>query len=142
MVTPLKATKLQQEGAQPLFPGLHVLHTYTQLKMNSSKVSVVVRNMSQSPIFLKKMVHVAHVVSASPVPPTKLSPEMEATMGTETVQKPMSITAHQEKRFEKLSLDGLSNWMPRNAVTAKELVLAFHDIFALEGNEQGCTNTI
>ena len=42
MVTPMKAGESQQGGAQPLPPGLHVLHAYTRLKMSSNKVSVVV----------------------------------------------------------------------------------------------------
>ena len=58
-VMPLKAGESQPSGEWPLPPGLHVLHTYTRLKMSSSKVSVVVRNMSDSPIFLKKGVQVA-----------------------------------------------------------------------------------
>ena len=49
MVMPLKAGESQQEGVQPLLPGLHVLHAYTWLKMSSSKVSVVVKNLSDSP---------------------------------------------------------------------------------------------
>ena len=49
LMMPLKAGELQL-GARPLPLGLHVLHTYT----SSSKVSVVVRNMLESPIFLKK----------------------------------------------------------------------------------------
>ena len=44
--------------------------------MSSSKVSVVVRNMSESPVFLKKGVQVTQVVSTSPVLPAELSPEM------------------------------------------------------------------
>ena len=51
MVMPLRAGESQPCGAQPLAPGLHVLHAYTRLKMGSSKVSVVVRNMSESPSF-------------------------------------------------------------------------------------------
>ena len=43
--------------------------------MSSSKVSVV-RNMSESPVFLKKGVQVARLVSASPVELAELSPEM------------------------------------------------------------------
>ena len=54
MVMPLKAGDAQPDWVQPLPPGLHVLHAYTWLKMNSSMVSVVVRNMSDSPIYLKK----------------------------------------------------------------------------------------
>ena len=137
----MKAGETQPDGAQPLPPGLHILHTYTQLKMSSTKVSAVVRNMSDSPIYLKKGVQVAHVVSASPVPPAELSPEMEATLGAETAHEPMTVTA-QQKLLKKLNLDGLSNWIPRNVATARELILAFHDIFMLDGNELGCMSAI
>ena len=83
MITPLRAEGQPQE-IKPLPPGLHILHAYTRLKNGSGKVSLVVRNMSDSQIFLKKSVPVARVVSASLVPPTKLSPEMEATLGVES----------------------------------------------------------
>ena len=93
-------------------PRLHVLHLYTRLKMSSSKVSMMVRNMSESPIFLKKGVQVAWAVSASPVPSVELSAEMEAILRKEAVQEPMSVTTQQEKLLEKLNLDSLSNWTP------------------------------
>ena len=142
MIMPLRACETQPDGVQPLLPGLHVLHAYTRLKMSSSKVSVIERNMSDSPIFLKTGVRVAHMVSASPVPPMELPPEMEAALGAETAHEPMMVAAWQEKLLEKLNLDGLSNWTPRNVVAARELVMAFHDIFALDGNELGCTSAI
>ena len=50
--------------------------------MSSNKVSIIVRNMSESQVFLKKGVQVARVVSASPVQLAELSPEMEAVLGT------------------------------------------------------------
>ena len=109
---PLRAGESQAGGAQPLPSGFNVLHAYTRLKMSSNKVSVVVRNMSESPIFLKKGMHVARVVSASPVSSTELSPEMEAVLGAEAEQKPMSVAERQEKLLEKLNLDALSNWTP------------------------------
>ena len=112
MVMPLKAGEAQPGGPWLLALGLHVLNMYTQLKMSSNKVSVVVRNMSDSPIYLKKGVQVAHVVSASPVPPAELSPVMEAARGAETAWEPMLVTAQQEKLLQKLDLDGLSNWTP------------------------------
>ena len=95
-------TLLRVEG-QPretklLPPGLHILHAYTCLKNSSGKVSLVVRNMSDSHIFLKLL--------------------------------------------EKLNLDGLAHWSPENAAVARELVLAYHDVFALESNELGCTSAI
>ena len=52
MITPLKVGEGQPWGARPLPPGLHILHTYTHLKNGSSRVSLVVRNMSDSHIFL------------------------------------------------------------------------------------------
>ena len=79
---------------------------------------------------------------ASPVPATDLSLEMEATLGVEAKPEPMSVTARQEKLLDKLNLDWLVYWYPWIAVVARELVLAYHDIFALESNELGWTSTI
>ena len=81
-------------------------------------------------------------MSASPMPPTELSPEMEAALGTEARPEPMSVVVRQEKLLEKLNLDGLAHWSPGNAAAARELVLAYHDVFALESNELGCTSAI
>ena len=91
MITPLKVGGGQPWEARSLPPGLHVLHTYTRLKNGSGRVSLMVRNMSDSHIFLKKGVPVARVVSASPVPPTELLPEMEAALGMEARPEPMSV---------------------------------------------------
>ena len=142
MVMHLRAEETQPGGAQPLPPGLHILHAYTRLKMSSSKVSVVVRNMSESSIFLKKGVQVARVVSALPIPPAELSLESEAILGMEDKWESLSVAEQQKKLLEKLNLDGLSNWTPQNAMAARDLMLAFHDIFALEGSELGCTSVV
>ena len=142
MIMPFRAYKAQPDGAWPLQPGLHVLHAYTWLKMSSSKVSIIVRNMSDSPIFLKKGMWVACMVSALLVSPVELSPEMEAALGAETAHEPMTVAVQQEKLLKKLNLDGLSNWTPRNVAAARELILAFHDIFALDGNKLGCMSAI
>ena len=142
VITLLKVGEGQLWEARLLPPGLHVLHTYTCLKNGSSKVSLMVRNMSDSHIFLKKGVPVACVMSASLVPPTELSPEVEATLGTKARPEPMSVVARQERLLEKLNLDRLAHWSPGNAVAVRELVLAYHDVFALESNELGCTSAI
>ena len=118
MITLLKVEGEPQE-AKPLPLGLHVLYVYTRLKNSSSKVSLMVRNISDSHIFLKKGVPVARVMSASLVLPTELSPEMEAALGTESQPKPMSVTARQEKLLEKLNLDGLADRSPVNAVAVR-----------------------
>ena len=66
-------TLLRVEGrpweTKPLPLVLHILHAYTHLKNGSGRVSLVVRNVSDSHIFLKKGVPVVQVVSASLVPP-------------------------------------------------------------------------
>ena len=142
MVTPLRAGETQPGGVWPLPPRLHFLHAYTRLKTSSSKVSTMARNMSKSSIFLKKGVQVARVVSASTIPPTELSPEMEAVLGTEDKWQFLSVAEQQKKLLEKLNLDGLSNWTPWNATVAQDLLLAFHDIFALEGSVFGCTSMV
>ena len=98
--------------------------------------------MSESSIFLKKGVQVARVVSTLPVPPVELSPEWEAILGMENKWEPLSVVERQTKLLEKLNLDGLSNWIPQNAAVAWDLVLSFHDIFALEGSELGCTSAV
>ena len=82
------------------------------------------------------------VVSASLVLPAELSPEMEATLGMESRPKPLLVAVRQEKLLEKLNLDRLAHWSPENAVAARELVLAYHAVFALESNELGCTSAI
>ena len=110
--------------------------------MSSSKVSVIIRNMSESSVFLKKGTQVAQVVSASPVLPAELSLEMEAALGMEDRHPSLSVAERQGKLLEKLNLDGLSNWTPWNAAVARELVLTFHDVFALDANELGCTSAV
>ena len=61
MITPLRVEGQSQES-KLLPPGLHILHAYTHLKNASGKVSLVVRNVSDNHIFLKKGVPVVQVV--------------------------------------------------------------------------------
>ena len=82
------------------------------------------------------------VVLVSLVQPVELSQEMEAALGMESWPKPLLVAVRQEKLLEKLNLDGLANWSPENVVVARELVLAYNDVFALESNELGCTSAI
>ena len=100
MVTLLKVGEGQPRDSRPLPLGLHVLHMYTHIKNGSGKVSLVVRNTSDSHIFLKKGVPVVRVMSASPVSPTELLPEMEAILGVESRPEPMLVVVRQEQLLE------------------------------------------
>ena len=82
---------------------------------------------------LKKGVHLARIVSALSVPSAELSPEMEATLAEEVQPEPMSVAACQEKLLEKLNLVSATG-TPQNTSAVRELILAFHDIFTLDGN--------
>ena len=92
MITPLKA-KGQPWETKLLPLGLHVLHAYARLKNGSRRVALVVRNVSDSQIFLKKGVPVVQVISALLVPPAELSPELEAALGEEPRPEPLSVAA-------------------------------------------------
>ena len=54
----------------------------------------------------------------------------------------MLIKECQHKLLDKLNLDDLCQWFPGNMAIVRELLLSYHDIFALEPNELGCTSTI
>ena len=54
----------------------------------------------------------------------------------------MSVAVRQEKLLEKMNLDRLAHWSPENVVAARELVLVYHDVFALDSNELDCTSAI
>ena len=60
----------------------------------------------------------------------------------QTVKERMTVRERQDKLLEKLNLDGLSEWTPHNAATARELLLSYHDAFALEPDELGCTSAL
>ena len=54
----------------------------------------------------------------------------------------MSLQEQQENLMDKLNLDGLSEWSSHNAAIVRELLLSYHNTFALKPDELGCTSTI
>ena len=139
MVTPLGCTEAKRDGGHQLPPGIQVLHVYTTLTANSKQIPIVVRNVTDQAIFLKKGAQVAHVVSVDLAPLEEAPSKLE---DTQTAKERMTVRERQDKLLEKLNLDGLSEWTPRNATTARELLLSYHDAFALEPDELGCTSAI
>ena len=140
MLAHIRHTDVESGKACPLPPGLQVLHAYTMLSAGSKQVSIVVQNMTNSAIFLKKGVCVAHVISATLVPLVEVPSEQ--TEGTQAPRGRMSVQKQQEKLMDKLNLNGLSEWSPHNAAIVRELLLSYHDTFALEANELGCTSAM
>ena len=140
MVVPIRCANVESGKTCLLPPGLQVLHAYTMLLAGSKQVSIVVQDMTDSAIFLKKGVHVVHVVSAMLVPPVEVPAEQ--VEGTEAPQECMSVQEQQEKLMDKLNFNFLSEWSPHNAAIVRELLFSYQDIFVLEPDELGCTSTI
>ena len=82
MIVSIRYAEVESGKACPLPPGLQVLHTYTTLMAGSKHVSIMVQNMTDSAIFLKKGVHVA--------PPVEV-PSEEPVKGMEASQEQMSV---------------------------------------------------
>ena len=131
---------MESGKACPLPPGLQVLHVYTMLMAGSQQVLIVLQNMTGSAIFLKKCVCVVHVVSVMLVPPEEVP--LEQAEGMQAPREQMSVQERQEKLMDRLNLDGLSDWSPPNAAIVRELLLSYHDTFALKPDELGCTSAI
>ena len=96
--------------------------------------------MTDSAIFLKRGVHAMHIMSATLVPPEEVP--LGEEQGGQAPKERLSVQKRQEKLLDKLNLDGLSEWSPRNAAKARELLLSYHDTFALKSDELGCTSAI
>ena len=142
MIVPLRHAVVESGKACPLPPGLQVLHAYITLTAISKHVSIVVPNITNSAIFLKRGVCVAHVLSATLVPSAELPPEEETVEGVEAPQEQLSVQKQQEKMMDKSNLDSLSEWSPYSTATVRELLFSYHDIFTLKPNELGCTSAI
>ena len=142
MVIPVRSGDPQGAKIKPLLPGLQVPYVFTVQKPGSGKVSIVVWNVSESPIYLKKGVQVTHLVPAMPVLPSVSALVSAGVTAFEAVAEPLSLAEWQAKLLEKLDLSGLKNWTPGNAEAAEQLVLSYRDVFALDKNKLGCTSTV
>ena len=140
MVVPIRHAEVVWGKVHLLSPGLQVLHAYTLLTAGSKQVSMVVSNMMDSDIFLKRGAHVTHVMSATLVPPDEVPSKEEQDV--QAPREQLSVQEPQEKLLDKLNLDGLSEWSPHNASIARGLLLSYHDTFVFESDELGCTSAI
>ena len=89
MVTPIGCADLKWDGGCQLPPGIQVLHVYTTLMAGCKQISIVVRNVTDQAIFLKKGVQVAHVVSVNLVPQEEVPSKQEED--TQTMKERMTV---------------------------------------------------
>ena len=92
MVTPLGCTEAKWDGGHQLPPRIQVLHVYTTLTANSKQIPIVVRNVTDQAIFLKKGAQVAHVVLADLAPLEEAPSKLEDAANSEGTYDGMGAT--------------------------------------------------
>ena len=128
---------------------VYVVKTYTELRDGSRNVSVVLRNLTG------KLVHrvagrpVARVVVVNAIPDAAPSQEFlkkldELELNRNSPKK-LIIKERQKLLLELLRKDGrldkLKQWPPELALKFERMLMEHHNIFSLDQNEIGCTDT-
>ena len=129
--------------------GVYVVKTYTELHDGSCNVSVVLRNLMGKPVHLAAGRPVARVVATNIIPDAAPSPEflrkLDELEPNRNPPKKLTIEERQKLLLELLRkegrLDKLKQWPPELALRFERMLMAHHNIFSLELNEIGCTDT-
>ena len=124
--------------------GLEVSMTYTDLKRGSKSVPIVLRNMTASNITIHKGAKVAWVQTANKMPKWSLCPGTLEALDEEQdiTRKPLTRAERQAKVLKELNLEALDEWPEELAQCAWDLIQEYHDVFSLDKNELGCTNSV
>ena len=125
--------------------GIYITQAYTDMKLGSCQVSIIVRNMTATPIHLPRGKIVALVMASNAVPDAEPFPELLKKLELEMPTKPCLSVEERHKlliaALEKdVGLEGLKSWPPKLAARATRLLLEYQDIFSLEPHEIGCTD--
>ena len=137
------------EDRANLLNGVYVVKTYTELRDGSRNVSVVLRNLMEKPVRLAAGRPVAWVVAANVIPDATPSPEflrkLDELEPNQNPPKKLTIRERQELLLELLRKDGrldkLKQWPLELALKFEQILMEHHNIFSLEQNEIGCTDT-
>ena len=117
---------------------------YTDLKRGSKSMPVVLRNMTGSDITLNKGDKVAQVQTTNKMPKTNHHPGTLEALDEEQgiTRKPLTRAEGQVKVLKELNLEALDEWPEELVQHAQELIQEYNDVFSLDKNELGCTNTV
>ena len=109
----------------------------------SQKTMVQLYNTKDHAIVIKKGTAVARMVTANEVPEVVITNGAVGTLQTRRWAKEGHAKLILEERrkilFKRLELSGLESWTEENKERALYLLAKYHDIFALEDVEMGCT---
>ena len=137
-----------EDGAN-LPNGVYVVKTYTELRDGSHNVSVVLCNLIGKPVHLAAGRPVAWVVAVNAIPDAAPSPEflrkLDELKPNRNPPKKLTIEERQKLLLELLRkegrLDKLKEWPLELALKFEQMLMEHHNIFSLEQNEIGCTDT-
>ena len=107
----------------------------------------MIRNGTSRPISMNGGRIIGRVVTANVVPKAKPSPQLwqELNKDEEEPTKKLTVEERQELLMqvlqEKGGLDMLEKWEKLYADQDRQLLMEFDNIFSLEKNEMGCTDT-
>ena len=127
--------------------GLYVCQSYTELKDGSRKVGLVIHNGTSRPISMNGGRIIGRVVTANIVPNAKPSPELLQELNKDEKEPTKKLTVEERQELfmqvlqDKGGLDMLEKWKKPYADQARQLMMEFHNVFSLEKNEMGCTDT-
>ena len=142
-----QATYLEDRANLP--NGVYVVKTYTELRDGSRNVSVVLPNLTGKPVHLAAGRPVVRVVAMNAVPDAAPSPKflkkLDELEPNRNPPKKLTIEERQKLLLELLRkkgrLDKLEQWPLELALRFERMLMEHHNIFSLELNEIGCTDT-
>ena len=126
--------------------GLHVHPSYGTCNCGSQRMTVQLYNTKDHAIIIKKRTAVARMVAANEVPEMVVADGAVGALQTGRWAKEGHVKFTFEERrnilFKKLELSGLKSWTEENKERALNLLAEYHDIFALEDGQMGCTEAV
>ena len=142
-----QATYLEDQANLP--NGVYVVKTYTELHDGKHNVLVVLCNLTGKPVHLAAGRPVARVVAMNAIPDAAPSPKflrkLDELEPNQNPPKKLTIEERQKLLLELLRKEGwlekLKQWPLEFALRFERMLMEHHNIFSLELNEIGCTDT-
>ena len=130
-------------GESKLPIGVEVRDTYTRVPQGKGNISVVVKNMTQNPVFVPKGTTLARLTEAQVMPKPNVTEEVLKKLeeiDTQEGSKVLMLTRPErvQKLLEDLDLQGLDLHDAEEYQQAYKLFEEYQDVFALEPGEIGC----
>ena len=128
-----------------------VIHQIQILKPGSNKIPVVLQNLSCRTLKIKKGMKIAHVEASNVVPPfvsSQLSENVPKKVAGNSLKSDLLKNPPEEnggrlkKILESLNLQGIESWTEQQQQSAKNLIIEYQHLFAMNLSELGKTSLV